>query len=164
MLIQSASSHPGLVRGTVVLLENSITLRITEQHKRMEVVFQQLFAPNCIEGGWSKVVPFSEKYALRSWGLAPIRTILSSEMLYGIKLNGEHWEQRTRYNPSDNVERHNYRDGGIILWAEICLDSHTDLHGFHEKILTGVKYRGKIDLFTTVGNEFILMNDNARNQ
>ncbi|GFX87747.1 hypothetical protein TNCV_2190241 [Trichonephila clavipes] len=36
MLIQSASSQPGLVRGTVVFLENSITVRITEQHKWME--------------------------------------------------------------------------------------------------------------------------------
>ncbi|GFW36585.1 hypothetical protein TNCV_1955851 [Trichonephila clavipes] len=36
MLIHSASSQPGLVRGTVVWLENSITVRITEQHKRME--------------------------------------------------------------------------------------------------------------------------------
>ncbi|GFU20427.1 hypothetical protein TNCV_2521921 [Trichonephila clavipes] len=36
MLIQPASSQPGLVKGTVVLLENSITLRITEQHKRID--------------------------------------------------------------------------------------------------------------------------------
>ncbi|GFW57033.1 hypothetical protein TNCV_3473161 [Trichonephila clavipes] len=36
MLIQPANSRPGLVRGTVVLLENSITVWITEQHKRME--------------------------------------------------------------------------------------------------------------------------------
>ncbi|GFW82577.1 hypothetical protein TNCV_4694591 [Trichonephila clavipes] len=33
MLIQPASSRLGLVRGTVVLLENSITVRITEQYK-----------------------------------------------------------------------------------------------------------------------------------
>ncbi|GFX29665.1 uncharacterized protein TNCV_2749991 [Trichonephila clavipes] len=31
MLFQPASSQPGLVGGTVVLLENSFTLRITEQ-------------------------------------------------------------------------------------------------------------------------------------
>ncbi|GFT01716.1 hypothetical protein TNCV_4205311 [Trichonephila clavipes] len=38
MLTQPASSQLGLVRGTVVLLENSITVRITEQHKRKEVI------------------------------------------------------------------------------------------------------------------------------
>ncbi|GFW74288.1 hypothetical protein TNCV_2524911 [Trichonephila clavipes] len=52
MLIQSAICQPGLVRGTVVLLENSITVQITEQHKRMLVITQQLYVPNCIEGGW----------------------------------------------------------------------------------------------------------------
>ncbi|GFV14462.1 hypothetical protein TNCV_165891 [Trichonephila clavipes] len=31
------------MRGTVVLLENSITVRITEQHKLMEVITQQLY-------------------------------------------------------------------------------------------------------------------------
>ncbi|GFX65989.1 hypothetical protein TNCV_14101 [Trichonephila clavipes] len=62
MLIQPASGQPGLVKGTVVLLENSITVRITEQHKRMEVITQQLYVPNYIEDGWythqrSKTVP-----------------------------------------------------------------------------------------------------------
>ncbi|GFU82833.1 sushi, von Willebrand factor type A, EGF and pentraxin domain-containing protein 1 [Trichonephila clavipes] len=37
MLLQSANSQPGLVRRTVELLKNSITMLITEQHKRMEV-------------------------------------------------------------------------------------------------------------------------------
>ncbi|GFW92200.1 transposable element Tcb1 transposase [Trichonephila clavipes] len=50
-LIQPACNQPGLVRGTAVLLENSITVRITEQHKRVEVIIYQLYVPNCIEGG-----------------------------------------------------------------------------------------------------------------
>ncbi|GFU55132.1 hypothetical protein TNCV_426371 [Trichonephila clavipes] len=41
MLIQPASSQEGLVRGTVVFLENSITVLIIEQHKWMEVITQQ---------------------------------------------------------------------------------------------------------------------------
>ncbi|GFV32273.1 uncharacterized protein TNCV_1675591 [Trichonephila clavipes] len=45
MLIQPARSQLGLVRGTVVLLENSITLRITEQHKRMEFALSLVFYP-----------------------------------------------------------------------------------------------------------------------
>ncbi|GFV90355.1 hypothetical protein TNCV_4380701 [Trichonephila clavipes] len=52
MPIKPASSQPTLVGGTVVLLENSITVRIAEQHKWMGVVTQQHFAPNCIERGW----------------------------------------------------------------------------------------------------------------
>ncbi|GFW41609.1 hypothetical protein TNCV_4035251 [Trichonephila clavipes] len=47
MLIQPASSQPGLVRGT--LLKNSFTVRITEQHKPMEVITQQLYTPNRID-------------------------------------------------------------------------------------------------------------------
>ncbi|GFY07825.1 HTH_Tnp_Tc3_2 domain-containing protein [Trichonephila clavipes] len=50
MLLQPASSRPGLVRGTVVLLENSITVRITEQHKRMVAIPQQLYVPIHIMG------------------------------------------------------------------------------------------------------------------
>ncbi|GFT92930.1 hypothetical protein TNCV_740801 [Trichonephila clavipes] len=62
MLIRPSSSQPRLVRSTVVLLENSITVRITEEYKRMEVITQQLYVPNYIEGGWythqtSKTVP-----------------------------------------------------------------------------------------------------------
>ncbi|GFT69661.1 hypothetical protein TNCV_1298701 [Trichonephila clavipes] len=52
MLIQPASSQLVLVTGTDVLLKNSITVRITEHHKRMEVITQQLYVPNCFERGW----------------------------------------------------------------------------------------------------------------
>ncbi|GFT49439.1 hypothetical protein TNCV_3366431 [Trichonephila clavipes] len=46
MLHQPASSQPGFVRGTVALLENFIIVRITEHHKEMEVITQQLYVPN----------------------------------------------------------------------------------------------------------------------
>ncbi|GFU42010.1 hypothetical protein TNCV_4676971 [Trichonephila clavipes] len=52
MHIQPASSQPGLVKCIVVLLENSITVRISEQYKQMELITQLLNVPNCIEGGW----------------------------------------------------------------------------------------------------------------
>ncbi|GBN11029.1 hypothetical protein AVEN_17607-1 [Araneus ventricosus] len=51
MLIQSGSSQPGPVRGAVVLLEYSISMWMTVQHKWMEVIAQQLYIPNHIEGG-----------------------------------------------------------------------------------------------------------------
>ncbi|GFV59167.1 hypothetical protein TNCV_2339081 [Trichonephila clavipes] len=49
MLIEPANSQTGLVRGTILLPENSITVRITEQHKRMEVITQKIYVSNCIE-------------------------------------------------------------------------------------------------------------------
>ncbi|GFX00180.1 hypothetical protein TNCV_296691 [Trichonephila clavipes] len=52
MLIQPDSTQPGHVRSTVALLGNSNTVRITEQHIRMEMITQQLYVPNCIGGGW----------------------------------------------------------------------------------------------------------------
>ncbi|GFU99780.1 hypothetical protein TNCV_506011 [Trichonephila clavipes] len=52
MLIQPASSQPGLVRGTVVLVENSITVWIAEQHKRVEVITQQLYVLIYIKISW----------------------------------------------------------------------------------------------------------------
>ncbi|GFT63766.1 hypothetical protein TNCV_423831 [Trichonephila clavipes] len=51
MLLQPASSQPGLERGTVVLQENSITMRIIGEHKWMKVITQQLSVPNCMEIG-----------------------------------------------------------------------------------------------------------------
>ncbi|GFW43649.1 transposable element Tcb2 transposase [Trichonephila clavipes] len=47
-------------------------------------------------------------------------------------------EQHTRYHQSNTVERHSYRGGGILVWAGISFGGHT------------------------IGNDFILMDDNAR--
>ncbi|GFT30721.1 hypothetical protein TNCV_759161 [Trichonephila clavipes] len=51
MLIKPASSQMGLVKEAVVLLENSITMRITEQHNWIEGITQLLYIQNCIEEG-----------------------------------------------------------------------------------------------------------------
>ncbi|GFY30124.1 hypothetical protein TNCV_4074371 [Trichonephila clavipes] len=37
-------------------------------------------------------------------------------------------EQGTKSNQSNNVERYNCRGGGVMVWAEISLGRHTDLH------------------------------------
>ncbi|GFW25463.1 hypothetical protein TNCV_3721911 [Trichonephila clavipes] len=52
MLIQPANSQPGLARGIVVLQETSTTVRIAEKLKQIELITQQLYVTNCIEGGW----------------------------------------------------------------------------------------------------------------
>ncbi|GFV19439.1 uncharacterized protein TNCV_3663721 [Trichonephila clavipes] len=77
-------------------------------------------------------------------------------------------EQRTRYHQSNTVERHSYRDGGILVWAGISLGGHTDLHVFHGGTVTGLRYRDEIldpyvrPYAAAIGNDFILMDDNAR--
>ncbi|GFT55408.1 hypothetical protein TNCV_3189181 [Trichonephila clavipes] len=40
-----ANSYPGVMRGTVVMPENSITVRITQKHKRMEGITQKIYVP-----------------------------------------------------------------------------------------------------------------------
>ncbi|GFU76104.1 transposable element Tcb2 transposase [Trichonephila clavipes] len=77
-------------------------------------------------------------------------------------------EQRTRYHQSKTVERHSYRGGGILVWAGISLGGHTDLHVFHGGTITGLRYRDEIldpyvrPYTAAIGNDFILMDDNAR--
>ncbi|GFU92723.1 transposable element Tc3 transposase [Trichonephila clavipes] len=77
-------------------------------------------------------------------------------------------EQRTRYHQSNTVGRHSYRGGGILVWAGISLGGHTDLHLFHGGTVTDLKYRDEIldpyvrPYAAPIGNDFILMDDNAR--
>ncbi|GBL93667.1 Transposable element Tcb2 transposase [Araneus ventricosus] len=77
-------------------------------------------------------------------------------------------EQRTRYHQSNTLDRHSYRDGGIMVWAAISLGGHTDLHVFHGGTLISVRYRNEIlDPYVrpyagVIGNDFILLDDNAR--
>ncbi|GFU19582.1 transposable element Tcb2 transposase [Trichonephila clavipes] len=77
-------------------------------------------------------------------------------------------EQRTRCHQSITVERHIYRGGGILVWAGISLGGHTDLHVFHGGTVTGLRYRDEtLDPYVrpyaaAIGNDFILMDDNAR--
>ncbi|GFV77643.1 transposable element Tcb2 transposase [Trichonephila clavipes] len=77
-------------------------------------------------------------------------------------------EQRTRYHQSNTVERHSYRGGGILVWVGISLGGHTDLHVFHGGTVTGLRYWDEIldpyvrPYAAAIGNDFILMDDNAR--
>ncbi|GFU46652.1 uncharacterized protein TNCV_1546631 [Trichonephila clavipes] len=57
-----------------------------------------------------------------------------------------------------------YRGGGILVWAGISLGGHTDYGG----TVTGLRYRDEIldpyvrPYAAAIGNDFILMDDNAR--
>ncbi|GFT04782.1 transposable element Tcb2 transposase [Trichonephila clavipes] len=61
-----------------------------------------------------------------------------------------------------------YRGGGILVWAGISLGGHIDLHVFHGETVTGLRYRDEIldpyvrPYAAAIGNDFILMDDNAR--
>ncbi|GFV16538.1 transposable element Tc3 transposase [Trichonephila clavipes] len=72
------------------------------------------------------------------------------------------------YHQSNTVERHSYRGGGILVWVGISLGGHTDLHVFHGGTVTGLRYRDEIldpyvrPYAAAIGNDFILMDDNAR--
>ncbi|GFV31838.1 uncharacterized protein TNCV_2105881 [Trichonephila clavipes] len=54
------------------------------------------------------------------------------------------------------------------FWAGISLGGHTDLHVFHGGTVTGLRYRDEIldpyvrPYAAAIGNDFILMDDNAR--
>ncbi|GFV50888.1 transposable element Tcb2 transposase [Trichonephila clavipes] len=79
------------------------------------------------------------------------------------------WRERsTRYHQSTIVERYSYRGGGPMVWAGMSLGGHTYLHVFQGGTLTGVRYRSEIlDQYVhpysgAIGNDFILMDDNAR--
>lgn len=78
-------------------------------------------------------------------------------------------EQWTRYYQSNAIVTYRYRGGLIIVWAEISFGNHTDLHVFHVRTLIGVRYRDKVlDPYArpyagAIGNDFVLMDDNARN-
>ncbi|GFW71248.1 transposable element Tcb2 transposase [Trichonephila clavipes] len=61
-----------------------------------------------------------------------------------------------------------YGGGGIMVWAGISLGGHTDPDVFQGGTLTGVRYQDEIlDPYVrpyagAIGNDFILMDDNAR--
>ncbi|GFT01195.1 uncharacterized protein TNCV_3373171 [Trichonephila clavipes] len=60
MVIQTSSSQPGLMKSTCVLLENSITVRITKEHKWTEAITQQLSNLACRIHGFMSLTPYSQ--------------------------------------------------------------------------------------------------------
>lgn len=52
--------------------------------------------------------------------------------------------QRTVYKQSKIGERHSYSAGGVIFWAGISLNEHTELHVFHGGTFSGVRYLNEI--------------------
>lgn len=46
-----------------------------------------------------------------------------------------------------------------MVWADISIDGRTDLYVIDRGSLTGVRYR---DAIGAIGDDFILMDDNAR--
>ncbi|GFV50357.1 transposable element Tcb2 transposase [Trichonephila clavipes] len=93
---------------------------------------------------------------------------LSSIRKKNLRYYGAKSSSQCRYHQSNTVERHSYRGGGILVWAGISLGGHTDLHVFHGGTVICLRYRDEIldpyvrPYAAAIGNDFILMDDNAR--
>ena len=79
------------------------------------------------------------------------------------------WRERgTRFHPTNIVENRPFGGGGVLVWAGIMFDGHTDLHIFDGGTVNARRYRDEIlepyvRLFRgAVGPHFIFMDDNAR--
>ncbi|GFS99623.1 transposable element Tcb2 transposase [Trichonephila clavipes] len=90
-----------------------------------------------------------------------------------LQLVADHFQASGRRISATTVRNrlHNagfYRGGGILVWAGISLGGHTDLHVFHGGTVIGLRYRDEIldpyvrPYAAAIGNDFILMDDNAR--
>ncbi|GFX80993.1 transposable element Tcb2 transposase [Trichonephila clavipes] len=78
------------------------------------------------------------------------------------------WRERgTCFELRNITERHHFPSRGVMVWAGIMMDGHTDLHFFDTGSVTGQRYRDEVfepyvRLFRgAVGYDFILMDDNA---
>ena len=73
-----------------------------------------------------------------------------------------------RFHDSKMKEHDRYGGGSIMVWGGISRDGKTDLHVFQNGTLTGDRYINEIlDVYVkpyagAVGENFILMDDNAR--
>ncbi|GFX87399.1 transposable element Tcb1 transposase [Trichonephila clavipes] len=81
------------------------------------------------------------------------------------------WRERgTRNQPQNITEHHAFQGRSIMLWAEISLRDHTDLHIFKRGSVTAIRYRDEVLesivrlCAAAVGPTFVLMDNNARPQ
>ncbi|GBO25097.1 hypothetical protein AVEN_108917-1 [Araneus ventricosus] len=77
-------------------------------------------------------------------------------------------EPGTRYWAPNIVERDNYRDCRVLVWAGIATNGRTDLYVFAGCSVTAVRYRDEIlhplvrPFIAAMGTEAIFIDDNAR--
>ena len=76
------------------------------------------------------------------------------------------WRERgTRNNPAFVHESVRFGGGGVIVYAVICIDWHTDFHIIQNGTLTNRQYRDEIlrpivvPCAAAIGDDFILMDD-----
>ncbi|GFW18950.1 transposable element Tcb2 transposase [Trichonephila clavipes] len=79
------------------------------------------------------------------------------------------WTERgTCFKPRTITEKHHFPSRGVMVWAGIMMDDHTDLHFFDTGSVTAQRYRDEVlepyvHLFQgVVGTDFIFMDDNAQ--
>ncbi|GFV63629.1 transposable element Tcb2 transposase [Trichonephila clavipes] len=78
------------------------------------------------------------------------------------------WRERgTRFEPRNITEIHHFPSRGVMVWAGIMMDGHTDFHFFDTGPVTAQRYRDEVlepyvHLFRgAVGPDLIFMDDNA---
>ena len=79
------------------------------------------------------------------------------------------WRRQGERNAECNIiENNRYGGGSVMVWGGISMDGRTDLHVFGRGGINAVRYRDEIlepivrPFAGAIGQEFILMQDNAR--
>ncbi|GBN46910.1 hypothetical protein AVEN_57580-1 [Araneus ventricosus] len=71
-------------------------------------------------------------------------------------------EQGTIYHQSNIVERHNYRRGGIMVWAGISFGGHIDLNVLYRRILTAVRIKMRSSIHMTHHTLMLLVKNSSK--
>jgi len=108
-----------------------------------------------------------------NWGLPRIRPVLfTDESRFCLDFNDGRrrvWRQKNeRFKDCCVAEHDRFGGGSVMVWAGISYDGCTDLYVIRNGTLTGIRYRDEIlapivrPFAGAIGNNFILMDDNAR--
>ncbi|GFX29558.1 uncharacterized protein TNCV_4776301 [Trichonephila clavipes] len=140
-------------------VSRSIVQRLWDQYQSENSVPEDLFqADHELQHLQKTVGSFGTKEKNHYCAAArcrPLSSIRKKNLYYGAKSSSQCREQRTRYHQSNTVERQKKKG--------ISLGGHTDLHVFGGTV-TGLRYRDPYvrPYAAAIGNDFILMDDNAR--
>ena len=98
--------------------------------------------------------------------------LFSDESRFSLYLNNRRIfigrERSTQNNPAFAHESVRFGGSGVMVYADISIDGHTDLHIIRNGALTGRRYRDEIFRFillsyaAAIEDDFILMDDNCR--
>ncbi|GFT52915.1 transposable element Tcb2 transposase [Trichonephila clavipes] len=146
-----------------------------------ETVYRRLNPAGLYAGRLAVCIPLTSEHkrARLSWSLEHqhssvgewANVMFSDESRFSLSSDSRRvtiWRERgTRFEPRNITERHHFPSRGVMVWAGIMMDGHTDLHFFDTRSVTAQSYRHEVlepyvHLFrSAVGPDFIFMDDNA---